>query len=65
MKLVDLCLKTHPPVALFDNVLIPVIATAATDHPLGFLEAGHLNLSSRDYWIYLMRSRRIQHKRLR
>jgi hypothetical protein len=28
---------------LFDNVLIPVIATAATDHRLGFLEAGQLN----------------------
>jgi hypothetical protein len=43
MELVDLYLKTHPPVALFDNVLIPVIATAATDHRLGFLEAGQLN----------------------
>ncbi len=43
MELVDLYLKTNPPVALFDNVLIPVIATAATDHRLGFLEAEQLN----------------------
>ncbi len=43
MELVDLYLNTNPPIALFDNVLIPVIATAATDHRLGFLEAGQLN----------------------
>lgn len=43
MELVDHYLKTNPPVALFDNVLIPVIAAATTDHRLGFLDAEQLN----------------------
>jgi predicted PurR-regulated permease PerM len=43
MELVDHYLKTNPPEALFENVLIPVVIAAGTDHRLGFLEAGQLD----------------------
>ncbi len=42
MELVDQYLKTKPLVELFDNVLIPVVTAAGTDHRLGFLETGQL-----------------------
>lgn len=42
MELVDNYLKTSPLSALFDSVLIPVVAAAGTDHRLGFIDAGQL-----------------------
>ena len=42
MELVDNYLKTSPMSALFDSVLMPVVAAAGTDHRLGFLDAGQL-----------------------
>jgi predicted PurR-regulated permease PerM len=42
MELVDNYLKTNPMSALFDTVLLPVVASAGTDHRLGFLDAGQL-----------------------
>jgi hypothetical protein len=43
MELVDNYLKTSPMSALFDSVLMPVVASAGTDHRLGFLDAGQLD----------------------
>jgi predicted PurR-regulated permease PerM len=43
MELVDNYLKTSPMSALFDSVLMPVVAAAGTDHRLGFLDAGQLD----------------------
>jgi hypothetical protein len=43
MDLVDNFLKTRPMSALFDSVLMPVVAAAGTDHRLGFLDAGQLD----------------------
>ena len=43
MELVDNYLKTSPMSALFDSVLIPVVAAAGTDHRLGYLDAGQLD----------------------
>ena len=42
MELADQYLKTKPLVELFDNVFIPVVTAAGTDHRLGFLETGQL-----------------------
>jgi predicted PurR-regulated permease PerM/methanogenic corrinoid protein MtbC1 len=42
MELVDQFLKTNPPVALFDSVLIPVLTAAGTDYRLGLLQTGEL-----------------------
>jgi predicted PurR-regulated permease PerM len=42
MELVDSYLKTNPMSALFDSVLMPVVAAAGTDHRLGFIDAGQL-----------------------
>lgn len=42
MELVDNYLKTNPLSALFDSVLMPVVAAAGTDHRLGFLDVGQL-----------------------
>jgi predicted PurR-regulated permease PerM len=42
MELVDNYLKTSPLSALFDSVLVPVVAAAGTDHRLGFIDAGQL-----------------------
>jgi hypothetical protein len=42
MELVDNYLKTNPMSALFDSVLMPVVASAGTDHRLGFIDAGQL-----------------------
>jgi hypothetical protein len=42
MELADQYLKTKPLVELFDNVFIPVVTLAGTDHQLGFLETGQL-----------------------
>jgi predicted PurR-regulated permease PerM len=42
MELVDDYLKTSPMSSLFDSVLVPVIATAGTDHRLGFIDSGQL-----------------------
>ena len=42
MELADQYLKTKPLVELFDNVLLPVLTAAGTDHRLGFLETGQL-----------------------
>lgn len=42
MELVDSYLKTNPMCALFDSVLMPVVAAAGTDHRLGFIDAGQL-----------------------
>ena len=42
MELVDNYLKTSPLSALFDSVLMPVVAAAGTDHRLGFIDAGQL-----------------------
>jgi predicted PurR-regulated permease PerM len=42
MELVDSYLKTNPMYALFDSVLMPVVAAAGTDHRLGFIDAGQL-----------------------
>lgn len=42
MELVDNYLKTSPMSALFDSVLIPVVAAAGTDHRLGFIDAEQL-----------------------
>jgi hypothetical protein len=47
MELVDNYLKTSPMSALFDSVLIPVVATAGTDHRLGFLDASQLEFVER------------------
>lgn len=43
MELVDNYLKTNSPEALFENVLIPVLIAAGTDHRQGILEAGQLD----------------------
>jgi len=43
MELVDSYLKTNPPAALFDAVLIPVIIAAGLDHRLGQLENEQLD----------------------
>jgi predicted PurR-regulated permease PerM len=43
MQLVDSYLKSNPPSALFDSMLIPVIAAAETDHRLGLLETEQLD----------------------
>jgi len=43
MELVDNYLKTNPPSALFDSVLIPVVTAAGMDHRLGYLDAAHLD----------------------
>ncbi len=42
MELVDTYLKSNPMSALFDAVLIPVVAAAETDHRLGLLEGEQL-----------------------
>ena len=42
MELVDTYLKSNPLSALFDSVLIPVVAAAETDHRLGLLETDQL-----------------------
>ena len=42
MELVDTYLKSNPLSALFDCVLIPVVAAAETDHRLGLLESEQL-----------------------
>ena len=42
MELVDTYLKSNPMSALFDSVLIPVVAAAETDHRLGLLETEQL-----------------------
>lgn len=42
MELVDSYLKTNPMRALFDSVLMPVVAAAGTDHRLGFIDAVQL-----------------------
>lgn len=42
MELVDSYLKSNPLGALFDSVLIPVVAAAETDHRLGLLETEQL-----------------------
>jgi hypothetical protein len=42
MELVDNYLKTSPLSALFDSVLMPVVAAAGTDHRLGFIDVGQL-----------------------
>jgi hypothetical protein len=42
MELADQHLKTKPLVELSDNVFIPVVTAAGTDHRLGFLETGQL-----------------------
>ena len=42
MELVDSYLKSNPLSALFDSVLIPVVAAAETDHRLGLLETEQL-----------------------
>jgi len=42
MELVDSYLKTNPMSALFDSVLMPVVAAAGTDHRLGFIDAVQL-----------------------
>ncbi|RPJ34288.1 MAG: AI-2E family transporter [Verrucomicrobiaceae bacterium] len=42
MELVDGYLKTNPMHALFDSVLVPVVAAAGTDHRLGFIDDGQL-----------------------
>jgi predicted PurR-regulated permease PerM len=43
MELVDTYLKSNPLGALFDSVLIPVVAAAETDHRLGLLETEQLD----------------------
>lgn len=43
MQLVDTYLKSNPPSALFDSMLIPVIIAAETDHRLGLLETEQLD----------------------
>ncbi|MEO7098759.1 MAG: AI-2E family transporter [Luteolibacter sp.] len=47
MELVDTYLKTNPLDALFDAVLIPVVATAESDHRLGLLETDQLEFIQR------------------
>jgi hypothetical protein len=47
MELVDHYLKTNPPEALFENVLIPVLIAAGIDHRLDILEAGQLEFVER------------------
>ncbi len=47
MELVDNYLKTSPMSALFDSVLIPVVAAAGTDQRLGFIDAGQLDFVER------------------
>ncbi len=47
MELVDNYLKTSPMSALFDSVLMPVVAAAGTDHRLGFIDAGQLEAVER------------------
>ncbi|MEY3895571.1 MAG: hypothetical protein RLZZ214_1090 [Verrucomicrobiota bacterium] len=42
MELAEQYLKTKPLIDLFDNVFMPVITSAGTDHRLGFLETGQL-----------------------
>ncbi len=42
LELVDTYLKSNPLGALFDSVLIPVVAAAETDHRLDLLETGQL-----------------------
>ena len=48
MELVDNYLKTNSMSALFDSVLIPVVAAAGTDRSLGFLDDGQLESVERD-----------------
>ncbi|MES2922912.1 MAG: AI-2E family transporter [Verrucomicrobiota bacterium] len=43
MELVDTYLRSNPLGALFDSVLIPVVAAAETDHRLGLLETEQLD----------------------
>ncbi|MEO5912722.1 MAG: AI-2E family transporter [Luteolibacter sp.] len=43
MELVDAYLKSNPPEALFDSVLIPVISHAETDHRAGLLDSLQLD----------------------
>lgn len=43
MELVDHFLKSNPPAALFDTVLIPVVIAAETDHRSGLLEVEQLD----------------------
>jgi hypothetical protein len=43
MELVETFLKSNPPHALFDSMLIPVITAAETDHRLGLLETPQLD----------------------
>lgn len=42
MELVDNYLKTNPMSALFDSVLMPVVAAAGMDHRLGFIDDSQL-----------------------
>lgn len=42
MELVDNFLKANPIGTLFDSVLVPVVATAGTDHRLGFIDSDQL-----------------------
>jgi len=46
-ELVDSYLKTNPPAALFDSVLIPVLIAAGTDQRLGQLESEQLEFIER------------------
>ena len=47
MEFVDGYLKSNPPDALFDAVLVPVITAAETDHRAGLLDATQLELVKR------------------
>ena len=47
MELVDTYLKTNPPSALFDSVLIPVVTAAEADHRAGLLETEQLEFIER------------------
>jgi len=50
MELVDQYLKNNPMDSLFDAVLMPVVASAGTDHRLGFLDAGQLDSVERSLY---------------
>ncbi len=53
MEFVDAYLKSNPPEALFDSVLIPVIIAAETDHRLDLLDAKQLEFVKRGLWAML------------
>lgn len=50
MEFVDGYLKSNPPDAFFDSVLIPVITAAETDHRAGLLDTTQLEFVKKGLW---------------